>query len=96
MLELIIRNIVAVWLLIFLGVGLLLSWKIKVMRYMLLTSIFLVIAVTTLIEFGGLKVEWVIAKSGYIALFSVWLTVLIVFVVGMYKMWKNYGSNQNS
>lgn len=96
MFEFILRNIIAVWLLIFLGIGLLLSWKIKVMRYMLLSSIFLVITVATLIEFGGLKMEWIIAKSGYIALFLVWLTVLIVFVVGMYKMWKNYGSNQNS
>ncbi|MEZ0323630.1 MAG: hypothetical protein ABWJ98_04895 [Hydrogenothermaceae bacterium] len=40
--------------------------------------------------------EWIIAKSGYVALFLVWLTVLIIFVIGMYKMWKNYGNNQDS
>jgi hypothetical protein len=35
-----------------------------------------------------------IAKSVYIALFLVWLTVLIVFVVGMYRLWKNYGKGE--
>jgi hypothetical protein len=47
-----------------------------------------------LVNYGGLTVEKMIAKSGYIVLFLVWLTILIVFVIGMYKLWKNYGNGE--
>jgi hypothetical protein len=94
MVEFILQNILAIGLLFFLIVGLALAWNIKPMRYGLIATIIIVITVAGLVNYGGLTVEKIIAKSGYIALFLVWLTVLIVFVVGMYKLWKNYGKGE--
>jgi len=94
MVEFILQNILAIGLLFFLIVGLALAWNIKPMRYGLTTAIIIVITIAGLVNYGGLTVEKMIAKSGYIALFLVWLTVLIVFVVGMYKLWKNYGNGE--
>lgn len=91
--SLILQNIVGVGLLGFLVVGLAILWRIKPLRYSLLIAISLVLAVVIAVNYGGLKIEWIIAKSGYIALLSVWITVLVVFVVGMYKLWKNYGNS---
>lgn len=91
--SLILQNIIGVGLLGFLVVGLALLWRIKPLRYSLLIAISFVLAVVIAVNYGGLKIEWIIAKSGYIALLGVWITVLIVFVVGMYKLWKNYGSS---
>lgn len=91
MVGFILQNIVAIGLLGFLLVGLAISWKIKPMRYSLMMAIGLVLAVVFAINYGGLKVEQLIAKFGYIALLAIWLTVLVIFVMGMYKLWKNYG-----
>jgi hypothetical protein len=94
MVEFILQNILAIGLLFFLIVGLALAWNIKPMRYGLITAIIIVIMIAGLVNYGGLTVEKMIAKSGYIGLFLVWLTVLIVFVVGMYRLWKNYGKGE--
>lgn len=94
MVDFILQNILAIGLLFFLIVGLALAWNIKPMRYGLITAVIIVITIAGLVSYGGLTVEKMIAKSGYIALFLVWLTVLIVFVVGMYKLWKNYGNGE--
>lgn len=91
MIGFILQNILTVGLLGFLIVGLALSWKIKPMRYSLITAILIVLVVILAVNYGGVKIEWLIAKSGYIALLAVWVTVLILFVVGMYKLWKNSG-----
>jgi hypothetical protein len=94
MVEFILQNILAIGLLLFLIIGLALAWNIKPMRYGLITAIIIVITIAGLVNYGGFTVEKMIAKSGYIALFLVWLTVLIVFVVGMYRLWKNYGKGE--
>lgn len=96
MVSFILQNILVVGLLGFLMVGLALSWKIKPMRYSLIVAIVVVISVAITVNYGGFKVEWLIAKSGYIALLSVWIMVLVIFVVGMYKLWKNYGKTGES
>lgn len=93
MIAFILQNIVAIGLLSFLIIGLAISWKIKPMRYSLIVSIFLVLMVIFAVGYGGLKIEKIIAKSGYLALFVVWFAVLVVFVVGMYRLWKNIGDN---
>lgn len=96
MANFILQNIVAIGLILFLLVGLATSWKIKTMRYLLVTSTAIVIVIALSVNYGGLTVEKLIAKSGYILLFLVWLTVLIVFVIGMYRLWKNFTkTNEN-
>ncbi|ACN99714.1 hypothetical protein [Sulfurihydrogenibium azorense] len=92
--EFIIQNILALGLIFFLLVGIALAWNIKVMRYSLIAALAVVISITLLVKYGGLTVEKIIAKSGYIALFLVWLSVLIIFAVGMYKMWNNISKGQ--
>lgn len=96
MVAFILQNILAIGLLGFLIVGLALSWKIKPMRYSLIVAIGVVLIVVLAVNYGGLKIEWLIAKSGYIALLGVWITVLVVFVIGMYRLWKNYGNHGES
>lgn len=96
MVAFILQNILAIGLLGFLVVGLALSWKIKPMRYSLIVAIAVVLIVVLAVNYGGLKIEWLIAKSGYIALLGVWISVLVVFVVGMYRLWKNYGKHGES
>ncbi len=91
--ELILDNIITLWIIFFLLVGIRLAWKIKPMRYSLIASLIIVFLISYIIKTGGLTIEKIIAKSGYIALFIVWFTVLIVFIVGMYKLWNNYGKN---
>lgn len=91
--ELILDNIITLWIIFFLLVGIRLAWKIKPMRYGLIASLIIVFLISYIIKTGGVTMEKIIAKSGYIALFIVWLTVLIVFIVGMYKLWNNYGKN---
>ena len=92
--EFIIQNILALGLIFFLLVGIALAWNIKVIRYSLMVALAVVVSITLMVKYGGLTVEKIIAKSGYIALFLVWLSVLVVFVVGMYKMWNNISKGQ--
>lgn len=96
MIEFILDNILTLGMLFLLMVGIALAWKIKPMRYGLIASLILVFLISYIVKTGGIKSETIIAKSGYIALFMVWLTVLIVFIVGMYKLWNNYWKNGNT
>ncbi len=95
MIEFILDNILTLGLIFSLMVGIAVAWKIKPMRYSLIVSLIVVFVITALVKIGGIKMEKIIAKSGYIALLMVWLTVLIIFIVGMYKLWNNYGKDEN-
>lgn len=92
--EFLLQNILSIGLIFFLIVGVGLAWNIKPMRYSLIAALVIVISITLLIKYGGLTVEKMIAKSGYIALFLVWLSVLIIFIIGMIKLWNNMSKGQ--
>ncbi|MGB9766843.1 MAG: hypothetical protein ACPLXN_05150 [Sulfurihydrogenibium sp.] len=94
MIEFILHNIVALGLILFLMVGIALAWNIKPMRYALIISLIVVVSITLMVEYGGLKVEKILAKSGYVALFLVWLGVVILFIIGMIKMWNSINKGQ--
>ncbi len=87
--EFILQNILAIGLIFFLIVGVALAWNIKPMRYSLIVALIVVISVSFLVKYGGLTFEKLLAKSGYVALFLVWVSVLIIFIVGMIKLWNN-------
>lgn len=92
--ELILQNVLTLGLILFLIVGIALAWNIKPMRYSLIVALIIVVAITLLVKYGGLTFEKMLAKSGYVALFLVWLSVLIIFVVGMIKLWNNMTKGQ--